>query len=398
MKKSMLLLGLALGMVLFHAETVLAQGVRPGAGLSQAQYMNNLLSGQGAAWMGGRNANWGNMMNPYMPGAGGWGGAANPYLPGAGAWGGEPSGMGGWGGLGGWPYVQIPPAGFFLMGAADVMKAYPGVVTAGEQARIMREQYYQARIETAKKRFEYELYVKANTPTFTDEQAKIAKSILKRAQITNNPTEITAGKSLNILLEDLKRTMGKKVSSEPITLGEDVLRHLNVTGLKDNARNLGLLRNDGRFTWPPALQEILPQKEREEIEVQAQALVEKAANGKAPGNLLIDLQNAIDKTRDQLVAKINDLPTSQFIEAKRFLNDFDDARRAIQSGDAVKYFQFQKWASGEKTIQEVVDKLAKEGLWLAPAVQGDEAAYQALYSALAAYDIAYNTQFASAKE
>lgn len=29
---------------------------------------------------------------------------------------------------------------------------------------------------------------------------------------------------------------------------------------------------------------------------------------------------------------------------------------------------------------------------------GDEAAYQALHSALAAYDIAFNTQFASAKE
>ncbi|MBM4071056.1 MAG: hypothetical protein FJ271_19220 [Planctomycetes bacterium] len=402
MKKSMLLLGFVFGTVLFHAESVLAQGVRPAAGLSQTQYMNNLLNAQGASWGVGRNAAWGNMMNPYMPGAGAWGGAANPYLPGGGGWGGEPyGGVGGLGGYGGWPFEQIPPAGFFLMGAADVMKAYGSVITSAEQARIMREQYYQSRIDTAKKRFEYELYVKANTPSFTDEQVKIAKNTLKRVQMTNNPTEISTGKSLNILLDDLRRTTGKKISSDPIPLGEDVLRHLNVTSDKSAGRNLGILRNDGRFTWPPALQEILPQKQREEIEVQAQAVVQKASNGAPPGNLLIELQNAIDKTRDTLVAKINDLPTSQFIDAKRFLNDFDDARRALQAGDAIRYFEFQKWATSGgsgKSIQEVVEYLSSKGLSIAPAVQGDEAAYQAVHSALAAYDIAFNTQFASAKE
>ena len=44
----------------------------------------------------------------------------------------------------------------------------------------------------------------------------------------------------------------------------------------------------------------------------------------------------------------------------------------------------------------MVDYLSAKGLSIAPAVQGDEAAYQAVHSALAAYDIAYNTQFASA--
>lgn len=287
--------------------------------------------------------------------------------------------------------------GEVLKGAAEVMQAYGTVIISNEEARIMREQANQARIDTAKKRFEYELWLKANTPSFTDEQAKIAKTVLKRVQATNNPNEISSGKSLNILLDDLRRTMGTNVpSSEAIPLGEDVLRHVNVTGLRSSSRNLGLLRNDGRFTWPPALQQLLPQNVREEIEVQAQAVVEMASNGKRPGSLLIDLQKSVDKTRDHLVAKINDVPTSQFIEAKRFLDDFDDARRALQAGDAVRYFEFQKWVSGGKSIQEVVEYLSGKGLSFAPAVLGDESAYQALHSALAAYDIAYNAQFASA--
>lgn len=370
-------------------------GARPGGNPNQQQMMNNMLFQAQANAMRGFNPAWGGggFANPWMPGGAGFGGAANPWLPGGGGFGGE--GLGGLGGLGGWPFVQIPPGGFFLMGAADVMKAYGSVITSDEQARIMRQQYYQAKIETAKKRFEYEMYVRANTPSFTDEQAKVAQNTLKRIQITNNPSEIWSGTSLNILLNDLRRTQGKKVSSDPIPLGDDVLRHLNITS-KVGFGNLGVLRNDGRFTWPPALQDLLPQKDREEVELQAQALVQKASNGNTPANLLNDFQSAIEKTRDRLVQRVNDMPTTQYIEAKRFLNDMDDARRAMQNGDAVAYFQFQKWVSGGKTVQEVVDYLVAKGLSIAPAVQGDEAAYQAVRSALAAYDIAFNTQFAAA--
>ncbi len=378
--------------------------------MTQAQYMNNLMAQAQVQAMQGFNpwagpaggafsgTGWGGagMVNPYMPGLGSFGGAANPYLPGGGgSWGGAPGG-GGYGGMGWYPpYYSIPREGFFLMGAADVMKAYGSVITSNEQARILREQANQARIDTAKKRFEFDLYVKANTPSFTDEQAKIAKNTLRRIQSTSNPNEIWSGKSLNILLDDLRLTRGKKISSDPTPLSEDVLKQINITKKKDGLGNLGLLRNKGRFTWPPALLDLIPTKEREEIELLAQSLVQTAAHGNAPGTPLLGLQDAIDKTRDKLLLKVNDLPTSQYIEAKRFLNDFDGARWALQNGDAIEYFKFQQWAKDGKTVQELVDYLSSTGMSIAPAVQGDEAAYQAVHSAMAALDINYNTQFAS---
>jgi hypothetical protein len=322
--------------------------------LTQFQYLNNLLATQQAMQFGGPAFTPlgpvpGGFLNPYTPSIGG--GFVNPYTPvGFPA---SPYG-GGYGGGGSYPYTYIPPEGYFLKGAADVMNAYGNVITSSEQSRIMREQANQARIKTLKERFEYELYVKANTPTFTEIQAKIAKDTLKRIQNTNNVAEIWSGRAQKILLDDLRnKVRGKKVSIDPIPLSEDVLKHLNITTKRGG--NLGLLRTEGRFSWPTALNDLLAKEEREQIEKMAALAVNKAANGADPGNLVPDLQSALDKARETLRQKVNEIPTSQYIEAGRFLNDFDDARRALAQKDAIKYFQFQKWVSGGKSVQEVVD-------------------------------------------
>jgi hypothetical protein len=235
------------------------------------------------------------------------------------------------------------------------------------------------------------MYIRANTPTFTEEQLKIAKDRLKRIQTMASPSEIWMGKSLNVLLEDL-RASNKKAPIEPIHLSDGILRHLNVT--QKNA-NLGLLRDNGRFDWPIALQDQVPEEKRKEIELKAQNLIYKAANGKIDDAILKDLQKDMERIRETLVKNVNQTPTSQYIDAKRFLNDFEDARSAVAQGDGVKYFEFQKFVANGKTVQDVVNYMVERGLKFAPAVAGDEAAYQAFHSALAAYDIAMSTQVAS---
>ena len=364
------------------------------AQLTQAQYLQNLLATQQGFPLASPAVNpafGGGFVNPYTPSFGG--GFTNPYTPGGGA--GLPNPFSG-GGYGGYPYTFIPPEGYFLQGAASVMNAYGNVLTSQEQARLMREQALQAKLETAKKRFELELYIKANTPTYTEIQAKIAKDTLKRIQNTNNVSEIWSGRAPKILLDDLKnKVLAKKVSIEAIPLSDEVLQHLNVT-TKPGA-NLGLLRNQGRFTWPTALGDLLSKEEREDIAERAAKAVNKAQNGSDPGTDIPDLQDALAKARKLLLQKVNEIPTTQYIQAKRFLNDFDAAALALsQKNNAIQYFKFQKWVSGGKTIQEVVDYMAREGLDFAPAVQGDESAYQALNSALQAYNIAFNNQVAAA--
>ena len=383
--------------VLLGESRVLAQPANPYwrtiQGLTQAQYLQNLLATQqGLPLLPAVNPAFtpGGFVNPYTPSLGG--GSFNPYTPGGGAGLPNPFPYGG----GGYPYTFIPPEGYFLQGAAAVMNAYGNVITSNEQARLMREQANQAKIETAKKRFEYELYVKANTPTYTEIQAKIAKDTLKRIQNTNNVTEIWSGRAPKILLDDLRnKVLTKKVSVDPIPLSEDVLQRLNVT--TKSGGNLGLLRNQGRFSWPPALSDLLSKEDREKIETFASQAANIATNGGDPGNNVPDLQSALEKAREMLLQKVNEIPTTQYIQAKRFLNDFDSAALALsQKDNAIKYFQFQKWASGGKTVQEVVDYMTKEGLEFASAVQGDESAYQALNSALQAYNIAFNNQIAAA--
>ena len=86
-----------------------------------------------------------------MPMAGGAGsGMANPYSPNAGYN----------------PYINpyFTPnlgGGGVLYGEAALLNSYATVVTSQEQARILREQALQAKIDTARKRFDFDLYVRA---------------------------------------------------------------------------------------------------------------------------------------------------------------------------------------------------------------------------------------------
>jgi hypothetical protein len=356
--------------------------------MTQAQYVNNMMAAAQASqtvppWLAG-----GGPANPYAPG----GGIANPYAPGTGI----PNPYVPSQATGGYPYMPyygyIPPAGYFLMGTAQIMNAYPNVIKGNEEARILREQYYMTKLERIKRQRELEIYLKKITPTWSEEQARMHQKTLRRIQTTSNPTEIWQGKALNILLDDLRKNVGKKGSGGQVNVPEEMLKHVNVA---KKFGNLGLLRDEGRFSWPHALADILTPEDRKDIEFKTQSLVQKAINGDVPRNILRDVEVALDKAREKLTAKINEISAPDYLEAKRFLQEFNDARVAIKDGDAAAYFEFQRWCRGGKTIQEVVDYMASHGLRFAPAVAGDENAYQAMHSALAAYDMDFNAQVAA---
>jgi hypothetical protein len=58
----------------------------------------------------------------------------------------------------------------------------------------------------------------------------------------------------------------------------------------------------------------------------------------------------------------------------------------------------QKFVRGGKTAEQVAEFLIKSGLTVAPATPGDEAAYNALHTALANYDVGVNAQTAVASK
>jgi hypothetical protein len=329
-------------------------------------------------------AQFGGPINPYQPGTLPIS-PVNPYVPGT-----YPP----YPGYGG--YTTYGEVGGMLFGQADVLRAYGQALTSQEQARIMRQQGIQARLDTQRKRFELDMYIKANTPTFTEEQAKIARTTLRRIQTSSTPAEITTGKSLNLMLDDSRRFATRKVSVDNQALSEDVLLQLNVSS---SDYGLGALRNNGKINWPLGLQEILTPEQRKTLDTQAQALVQGAIKGKIDPNIFRDFSNELDRASELLVKKINDVGPN-YLEAKRFLSDLQDARKALEKGEAQHQLDYMKWVSagGGKSVQDVVDYLISKGLRFAPATTQDDAAYRAFFSAFAVYNVALNAQYGTSEK
>ena len=287
------------------------------------------------------------------------------------------------------PYYGPGPVGGALMGLADVYRSYGTVIMNMEQARSMREQAIQAKLDTQRKRFELDMYIRANTPTFTEEQMKVARNTLKRIHGNSLPAEITSGKALNVMLDDARKFASRKVSMEQINLGEEMLRQLNVTA---SHVGLGPLRDGGKINWSVAVKETVPAEQLKTLEVQAQVLVQGALKGNIDVNVFRDFGAELDRTYENLVKRVNDLAGPQYLEAKRFLSDLKDARTALEKGEAQRQAQYQKFIAGGKSVQEVVDFMIGKGWRFAPATDRDEAAYRAFYAAFVVFDVALNTQ------
>lgn len=206
------------------------------------------------------------------------------------------------------------------------------------------------------------MYIKANTPTYNQEEERIAKATLRRIQTNSLPGEVSNGKSLNYLLTDLAKYPGKKVSGDRIAVREDVLLHLNVA-----KRNFGMdVLRDG-LTWSAAVQNLMNFNRRKALDTQLQDMVKKASKGQpVDASALEDVRKEIEDLRDDLVKKANEIPTSQYVDAKRFVQELYDGTRALENGEAKVQADFQRFAEGGKTILEVADYLVSNGLKIGP--------------------------------
>jgi hypothetical protein len=342
----------------------------------------------------------------YTPSGGGYGPyyGGNAYSGGGGGYtagGVDPlTGLGG--GAGGY-YGGYNPDPYGLYGTAATFGAYGQLGMDMEKARILREQAEQAKLDTRKKLVDTLAYIRQNEYTFTQAQADIAKKILDRVQKMPTKEEVISGRSLNIMLDSLITLSALKVDRLPtVTLDEDVLKLLNVTGqLKsDGSVNIGLLRDNGRFAWPSVFDEknVASEKEKKDIELHAQELYQQSINAKIDKNTLKDLRTGLQHLRESLNKNINQVPMQGYTEGLRFLNSFDAAVLALERGDAPLNLDFQqKFAKGGKTVQELVDYMKRNGLQFTPASPGEERAYTAVQAALAANSLIVSSQVTTGK-
>jgi hypothetical protein len=337
--------------------------------------------------------------NPYA------GGYANPYAslyssP-ATAYGGStttyPTGGYGTGGASPYSYASDPTYGF-LRGASDVVNSQGKLVMDLEQAKLAREKARQGQIDTRRKLFDEILYERSHTLSFTERREQAIAQNLRRSQGSAPITEIWSAKALNDLLADLKKLHGKKVYGPEIRLDADVLKQINVQG--NSPGNIGLLRNEGRLNWPLGLRDLRPAADSRELrmtlEARAILAVSKASKDRLHPGDIRELQDTVNKLHRLLARNVTQLPANQYITAKQFLNNFDDAIRALQDPKASSYFNKTYVAQGE-TVRQLVDHMMTRGLTFAATTPGDETAYQALHSALAAYDVAAHQEASTAK-
>jgi hypothetical protein len=288
-------------------------------------------------------------------------------------------------GYGGYWY---DPYGGFLRGTADVINAQGKFAQDQQKGLLIREQIQSERIANRRTLVDEYLHEREKLPTLQDERERTQAQELRRS-LTDPPiTEIWSAKALNDLLAELQKQSAKGVMAtyrgpkEP--LDQDQLKLINVTSV-NRGGNIGLLKNGGRLSWPLALTGPEFKEERERLSSLAQDLVKEVEfNSRVDAGSLRQMNEDLDRLQRQLSKNVGDLPPSQYIEAKRFLNNLADALKVMGQPDAASYIN-RKYAAKGKTVPDLVKYLTENGLQFAPAVSGEEAAYVALQRALAAY-------------
>jgi hypothetical protein len=106
--------------------------------------------------------------------------------------------------------------------------------------------------------------------------------------------------------------------------------------------------------------------------------VRQAASGDlVDGGTTRQMTRDLGQLHKELRRKAGALPPSLYIEAKTFLNHFEDAVQALQQRDGANLFNGQH-ALKVKTVRELVQFMAERGLRFAPAIPGGESAYVTL--------------------
>jgi len=215
----------------------------------------------------------------------------------------------------------------------------------------------------------------------------LQRANLRRA--LNGPalTEVLSGDTLKTLYDDIRKRTASGQQGAPVTIDENALKQINwSTQSGGNIAVLKPLREpNGSLRWPNPLVSDAFKDDTQRIDKLAREAVQLARqSGKVDNGTINDLRNAVNDLNVKISGPNADLSASQWIEARRFLNQLSSAVTALEQPDVGDQIS-GKVAVQARTVPDLVKELNKRGLTFAPAVNGDEAAYTALYNALAAY-------------
>ena len=310
----------------------------------------------------------------------GFGTFADPY----GSYGANPYGSYGESQLGG-----------YLRGYADVIGSIGRLEVDEQRANLQRQQVQRERLENWKRHFDYWRYWRENVPTAEDDRQRYLQAQLTRSLNDPPPGEVYSGQAMNTLLDNLAKKVGSgtDLPGGSPALDADTLRHLNVTATPGKG-NPGLLKNEGRLSWPTALREPLFEPERDVISNLAPVLYDQAVRGRVDPVSLANMNNALRELDRKLTESVQDMSPNQYAETRRFLSALGGMATVLGQPGAGDHLSP---APKGRTIGDLVQYMLSKGLRFAPAVSGDEGAYQAAYAALVHFYDALSTKVVAEK-
>ena len=283
------------------------------------------------------------------------------------------------------PYPYWGQGGFgpgnVLNGNANVINAQGNLMLQQEQARNDREKANQAKLQTKKATLDWKNYERAHTWTLTDEMERNKSLLLRRMLTTPADAEITSGLAFNTIMPYLQQLAAKGIQGPPVHLNPYQLKGINVT--VGNGASVGALKDPGPLRWPLSLRGPAQQK----VDGQVTALVAQARKGDVDPALYAQVKSGIEGLKQNLKDKYikeSGVDVGAWVSGKRFLEDLDKNVRALGQPEAARFLNGAYAAKG-RTVDELVANMTSNGLRFAPATDGQEQAYYALYSAITTY-------------
>ncbi|HEV3386480.1 MAG TPA: hypothetical protein VG097_16775, partial [Gemmata sp.] len=210
---------------------------------------------------------------------------------------------------------------------------------------------------------------------------------LQKALVVKDEAEIAAGTALNRILIAIVVAEGKGAKGVAAFLPPRLLDDLRFKGFKGEASAdlLNLVRQSGRIPFPNNFPGASLAELQVKLEADFEAAITPLQNGKAVDpNKVNKLEASLKKLEAAAPPVIRTLAFDDAIAARRFLNQFDSAIKALRGANLSGLIN-PKWATDGISAADLVKHMTKYKLMFAQAPTGGEGSYITLHKAMATY-------------
>jgi hypothetical protein len=207
--------------------------------------------------------------------------------------------------------------------------------------------------------------------------------LLLKALTATQESEVASGEALNQILTAITVAESKGGKGVAAFLPPQLLDEIRFTGATGDLVNL--VRQSGRYVYPTAFAGPELRDLRDMLDKDFAAVANTLIAGKPiDPNRLMKLELTLKRFEEIASPIIRNQSFEDAIDARRFLNQFGNAVRAMKGSGMVGVVN-PNWSSEGTNVAELARHMAKYKLRFGPAPQGSESAYLALHRGFVTY-------------